>query len=120
MNLKGFALGFALVLPATITGVANADRPQPLAGEIYLNGSTVTAYFIGAKKVDTIRLSAQCQYADTGVPWGEAETITVSPTVVTYNLPTEVNGIPIVSCRADLFAVSGGNKITYLDYEVFK
>jgi hypothetical protein len=109
LNIKGAALGFALVLPLTVVGVAHADKPQPPAGALYLNGTTVTAYFVGVKRPDTVRLQAICQTADTSVVWSRAQTLTMSPSTVVYDPPSGL------ACRVDLFTVSGGNKITYLE-----
>ena len=109
MNLRGFALGFAFVLPLTVAGVADA-APRPASGALSVDGTTVTASYVGVKKSDMVRLSAICQTPDTSVVWSQAQTLTVSPTVVTYSPPADL------SCRVDLFAVSAGGKITYLDW----
>jgi hypothetical protein len=99
----------ALLLPFAIIGEADAAKPQGPAGGLSVYENTATAYFIGVKKSDTVRLQAICQTPDTSVVWSQADTITESPTKITYYPPAGL------SCRSDLFLVSGGNKITYLE-----
>jgi hypothetical protein len=93
---------------------ASADPRHPLAGGLFVTDTTATAYYIGEKKSDTIRLQAICQTANTSVVWSQAQTLTVSPTKVTYTV--DYNGVdPITSCRVDLFAVTAGGKIDPLE-----
>jgi hypothetical protein len=116
MNLKAFALGFALVLPLTVVGVADA-APRSATGALSVDGTTATASYVGVKKSDTVRLQALCQVANTGVVWSQVQTLTQSPTTVTYSVDYDDAYGPITNCRVDLFVVSGGNKITYLEWK---
>lgn len=105
-----YAVAIGIIGLVTSIGTAFAAPVVP-EGTLTVDGSTVTATYSGVKKSDRVRMSAQCQVQNTGVVWIEAQTLTVSPTTATYALPEGL------ACRADLFVVSGGNKVTYLDYE---
>jgi hypothetical protein len=109
MNVKAMAVGFVLMAPFAIAGEADAAKPQGPAGGLSVYENTATAYFVGVKKSDTVRLQAICQTPDTSVVWSQADTITESPTKITYYPPAGL------SCRSDLFTVAGGGKITYLE-----
>jgi hypothetical protein len=105
------------VVPFVFAGVASAAPATPqgsLETTVSENSVTINYEFSGVKRSNWVRVSAQCQLPNSGVPWAQAVTATTSPGSVTFtDFPDGLK------CRSDIFAVSPSLNITYLDYEVW-
>ena len=88
------------------------------SGPAYGQASGFDASYQGVKQQDTVRVQVICMQ-DGGVVYGDVTNLTGSPTTVWFTLGQPTHGTSVwssgdVTCRSDLFVVSGGSKITFL------
>jgi len=115
INIKAFAIGFALVAPMVFIGPASAKPIEPTgtlsySGDTRIGGVvTLDATFKDVRKPDKARLSLICQTANTSVVYGEAFDLTTSPASRTFTIGAGEY------CRGDLYTVGPGSyNIKYL------
>jgi hypothetical protein len=116
INIKAFAIGFALLAPLAVLGPASAAKPIEPTGTLSYSGSTTVggtvtleATFKDVRKPDRVRLALICQTANTSVVYGEAFDLTSSPDSRDFTIGAGEY------CRGDLYTVGPGSyNVKYL------